>query len=195
MAIKHIKPLRELVPIRKLAILAQAPRTNLHIAAHPRHEFVGVRRAAHAGRGWEARELGFVADDGNVVCDNAELAFERRVRDDDAAEGDDEEEEERDEEGSEHGVWCHCSDELPEADVEDLEEADHHEDIPSGEAERESDTKVPAAEKDAAAEEGGGELGEDGAEGEGGPGVDLGFGFAGFEDVAEGDVAGLELLD
>ena len=84
---------------------------------------------------------------------------------------------------------------MPEADVEDLKDADHHEDIPGGETEGKPDPEVPAAEEDGAAEEGGGELGEDGAEGEGGPGIDLRFGFAGFEDVAEGDVAGLELLD
>lgn len=213
MAIKHIKPLRELIPIGVLAELAQAPRTNLHIAAHARHKVVSVGRAAHARRREKARKLGVSADDGDVVGHDAELAFEEvvewgqpkhptlpkvrkgRVGDDNAAEGDDEEEEEGDEEGGKHGVWCHGGDELPEADVEDFEEADHHEDVAGGEAEGKPDSEVPAAEEDTAAEEGVGDFGEDGAEGKGGPGVDLGFGFAEFEDVAEGDVPWLELLD
>ncbi|KFY12750.1 hypothetical protein V491_06675 [Pseudogymnoascus sp. VKM F-3775] len=72
MAVKHIKTLCKLISIGVLAELAQAPYTNLHIAAHPRYEIVGVGRAAHAWWRGEARELGVVADDGDIVSYNAE---------------------------------------------------------------------------------------------------------------------------
>ena len=212
--IKHIKPRRELVPIRILAERAQPIRICDHVPASQARERARVRFTRAPGRRGEPRELALAADHGDGVGDDAAEALAEvveggepvhpaapeggdvSVRHDDAAEGDDEGEEGRDEEGSQQLVGAERRDHLPERRVEDCEDHHHHPHVPCCERVAwEPRPEVPAAEVDGARDGGVREFREDGACDAGEPGVNFGLGFAGFEEVAEMEEAGLELLD
>ena len=205
---------RELVPVRILAERAQPARIGNHVPASQLRKRACVR-LTRASRWWgELRVFALAADYRDVVRDDAEESLEEvvewgepvhpaapeggdvSVRHDDAAEGDDEGEEGRDEEGGKEVVGAERGDHLAEGRVEDFEDHHHHPDVACCErVAREPRPEVPAAEVDGAGYGGVGEFREHGAGNAGGPGVDFGLGLAGFEEAAEVEEAGLELLD
>lgn len=137
-----------------------------------------------------------VLERGEPVHPGAPEMHHRGVGHDDTAEADDEGEEGRDEQRGEQLVRRERRDELAQPDVEHLVQHDEHPGEAGGErVAREPEAPVPAVEVERPGDDGVGQLREDGACHEGDPRVDLGFGLAGFVEVAKMKELGLQLLD
>lgn len=197
-----------------LAVAAHAVGEGFDVAARARGVRPNVRLARVARWVVEDGEFLCLADDGDVVDDEAQEALEEVVEGrervhpgapearealgghEHAAEADDEGEEDGDEQAGKEFVGAEARYRLAEADVEEFK---GHDEEPDARARvrvaREADAPVPTAPVEGAGDERVGDFDEDGGDDKGHPGVDFRGAFARGVEGAEVEEFGLELLD